>query len=175
MRLRRNTFHVNVCLMQLWFAYPSPGCHMLPLLPLCPSFGSPQWNKSSPSHPGCMAEIQATEGHWAYSGKGKHFLPCQAAWNFDMLSFVWSYIDYDLHAQQKNLAATKIQALVRKFILRRMMIRQNKAAIKIQTFWRGCSAREKLRALKKERYFALQNAAATIIQVCSGLCHKYFC
>lgn len=50
------------------------------------------------------------------------------------------------------------------------MFRQNKAAIKIQTFWRGYSAREKLRVLKKERYFALQNAAATVIQVCSGLC-----
>ncbi|XP_051764927.1 abnormal spindle-like microcephaly-associated protein [Ctenopharyngodon idella] len=66
--------------------------------------------------------------------------------------------------RQKNLAATKIQALVRTFILRRRMIRQNKAAIKIQTFWRGYSAREKLRVLKKERYFALQNAAATLIQ-----------
>ncbi|CAM4655663.1 unnamed protein product [Leuciscus chuanchicus] len=66
--------------------------------------------------------------------------------------------------QQKNLAATKIQAIVRKFILRRRMIRQNKAAIKIQTFWRGYSAREKLRVLKKEKYFALQNAAATVIQ-----------
>ncbi|KAG1928362.1 abnormal spindle-like microcephaly-associated protein [Pimephales promelas] len=66
--------------------------------------------------------------------------------------------------QQKNLAATKIQTIVRKFILRRRMIRQNKAAIKIQTFWRGYSAREKLRVLKKERDFALQNAAATVIQ-----------
>ncbi|KAL1251232.1 hypothetical protein QQF64_019028 [Cirrhinus molitorella] len=66
--------------------------------------------------------------------------------------------------QQKNLAATKIQALVRKFILRRRMIRQNKAAIMIQAFWRGYVAREKLRVLKKEKQFALQNAAATVIQ-----------
>ncbi|XP_052446988.1 abnormal spindle-like microcephaly-associated protein homolog [Carassius gibelio] len=66
--------------------------------------------------------------------------------------------------QQRNLAATKIQALVRKFILRRRMIRQNKAAIMIQTFWRGYLAREKLRVLKKEKQFALQNAAATVIQ-----------
>uniref|UniRef100_A0A8C2C844 Abnormal spindle microtubule assembly n=1 Tax=Cyprinus carpio TaxID=7962 RepID=A0A8C2C844_CYPCA len=66
--------------------------------------------------------------------------------------------------QQRNLAATKIQALVRKFILRRRMIRQNKAAIMIQTFCRGYVAREKLRVLKKEEQFALQNAAATVIQ-----------
>ncbi|XP_067272183.1 abnormal spindle-like microcephaly-associated protein [Pseudorasbora parva] len=66
--------------------------------------------------------------------------------------------------RQKNLAATKIQALVRKFISRRRMIRQNKAAIKIQTFLRGYSAREKLRVLRKERDFALQNAAAIVIQ-----------
>lgn len=79
-----------------------------------------------------------------------------------------SYVEYDLRTQQKNLAATKIQALVRNFILRRRMFRQNKAAIKIQTFWRGYSAREKLRVLKKERDFALQNAAATVIQVCLG-------
>uniref|UniRef100_A0A8C2H0L9 Abnormal spindle microtubule assembly n=1 Tax=Cyprinus carpio TaxID=7962 RepID=A0A8C2H0L9_CYPCA len=71
--------------------------------------------------------------------------------------------------QQRNLAATKIQALVRKFILRRRMIRQNKAAIMIQTFCRGYVAREKLRVLKKEEQFALQNAAATVIQVYSGL------
>ncbi|KAF4097765.1 hypothetical protein G5714_021773 [Onychostoma macrolepis] len=66
--------------------------------------------------------------------------------------------------QQRNLAATKIQALVRKFILRRRMIRQSKAAIVIQTFWRGYVALEKLRVLKKEKQFALQNAAATVIQ-----------
>ncbi|XP_026091804.1 abnormal spindle-like microcephaly-associated protein homolog isoform X2 [Carassius auratus] len=66
--------------------------------------------------------------------------------------------------QQKNLAATKIQAVVRKFILRRRLIQQNKAAIRIQTFWRGYVAQEKLRVLKKEKHFALQNAAATTIQ-----------
>uniref|UniRef100_A0A8C2A8K5 Abnormal spindle microtubule assembly n=1 Tax=Cyprinus carpio TaxID=7962 RepID=A0A8C2A8K5_CYPCA len=70
--------------------------------------------------------------------------------------------------QKKNLAATKIQAVVRKFILRRRMIQQNKAAIRIQTFWRGYVAREKLRVLKKEKQFAIQNAAATVIQVFSG-------
>ncbi|XP_016129302.1 abnormal spindle-like microcephaly-associated protein [Sinocyclocheilus grahami] len=66
--------------------------------------------------------------------------------------------------QQKNLAATKIQAVVRKFILRRRMIQQNKAAIRIQKFWRGYVAQEKLRVLKNEKQFALQNAAATVIQ-----------
>ncbi len=66
-------------------------------------------------------------------------------------------------------AATKIQALMRKFILRRRMIRQNKAAIMIQTFWKGYVARETLRMLKKEIQFALQNAAATVIQAYSGL------
>ncbi|XP_073700281.1 abnormal spindle-like microcephaly-associated protein [Garra rufa] len=66
--------------------------------------------------------------------------------------------------RQKNLAATKIQALVRKFILKRQMIRQNKAAIMLQTFWRGYVAREQLRVLKKEKQVALQNAAASVIQ-----------
>ncbi|XP_051549631.1 abnormal spindle-like microcephaly-associated protein [Myxocyprinus asiaticus] len=66
--------------------------------------------------------------------------------------------------QQKNLAASKIQALVRKFILRKRLIRQNKAAIMIQAFWRGYAAQEKLRVLQQERHFALQNAAATVIQ-----------
>uniref|UniRef100_A0A672R886 Abnormal spindle microtubule assembly n=1 Tax=Sinocyclocheilus grahami TaxID=75366 RepID=A0A672R886_SINGR len=66
--------------------------------------------------------------------------------------------------QQRNLAATKIQALVRKFILRRRMIRQNKAAIMIQTFWRGYVAREKLRGLKKEKHLLKKNHAASVIQ-----------
>uniref|UniRef100_A0A672PJ34 Abnormal spindle-like microcephaly-associated protein homolog n=1 Tax=Sinocyclocheilus grahami TaxID=75366 RepID=A0A672PJ34_SINGR len=67
--------------------------------------------------------------------------------------------------QVRNLAATKIQAVVRKFILRRRMIQQNKAAIRIQKFWRGYVAQEKLRVLKNEKQFALQNhEAATIIQ-----------
>ncbi|XP_043079329.1 LOW QUALITY PROTEIN: abnormal spindle-like microcephaly-associated protein [Puntigrus tetrazona] len=66
--------------------------------------------------------------------------------------------------QERNLAATKIQALVRKFILRRRMIRQNKAAIMIQTFWRGYVAQEKLRVLKNKKRLALKNAAATVIQ-----------
>uniref|UniRef100_A0A9J7WX17 Assembly factor for spindle microtubules n=1 Tax=Cyprinus carpio carpio TaxID=630221 RepID=A0A9J7WX17_CYPCA len=73
-----------------------------------------------------------------------------------------------IQVRKKNLAATKIQAVVRKFILRRRMIQQNKAAIRIQTFWRGYVAREKLRVLKKEKQFAIQNAAATVIQVFSG-------
>ncbi|XP_051977861.1 abnormal spindle-like microcephaly-associated protein [Xyrauchen texanus] len=65
---------------------------------------------------------------------------------------------------QKNLAASKIQALVRKFIVRKRLIRQKKAAVMIQVFWRGYAAREKLRVLKQERHFAIQNAAATVIQ-----------
>lgn len=66
--------------------------------------------------------------------------------------------------KQKNLAAAKIQAPVRRFILKRRLIRQNKAAIVIQTFWRGHAARETLKILKQERRFALQNAAASLIQ-----------
>ncbi|XP_051551032.1 abnormal spindle-like microcephaly-associated protein homolog isoform X3 [Myxocyprinus asiaticus] len=66
--------------------------------------------------------------------------------------------------QQKNLAASKIQALVRTFIVRKRLIRQKKAAVMIQVFWRGYAAREKLRVLKQERHFAIQNAAATVIQ-----------
>uniref|UniRef100_A0A8C2A7X9 Abnormal spindle microtubule assembly n=1 Tax=Cyprinus carpio TaxID=7962 RepID=A0A8C2A7X9_CYPCA len=71
-----------------------------------------------------------------------------------------------IQVRKKNLAATKIQAVVRKFILRRRMIQQNKAAIRIQTFWRGYVAREKLRVLKKEKQFAIQNHhhAALLIQ-----------
>lgn len=82
-------------------------------------------------------------------------------------------LDYFLHrirlyVQQKNLAAAKIQALVQRFILKRRLIRQNKAAIVIQTSWRGHAARETLRMLKQEQLLALQNAAAAVIQVCSG-------
>ncbi|XP_073669678.1 abnormal spindle-like microcephaly-associated protein isoform X2 [Paramisgurnus dabryanus] len=66
--------------------------------------------------------------------------------------------------RQKNLAATKIQTLVRSFIMKRRLIRQNKAAIVIQAFWRRHAAQEMLRVLKQEREFALQNAAATLIQ-----------
>ncbi|XP_055073870.2 abnormal spindle-like microcephaly-associated protein [Misgurnus anguillicaudatus] len=66
--------------------------------------------------------------------------------------------------RQKNLAATKIQTLVRRFIMKRRLIRQNKAAVVIQAFWRRHAAQEMLRALKQEREFALKNAAATLIQ-----------
>nr|XP_055073870.1 abnormal spindle-like microcephaly-associated protein [Misgurnus anguillicaudatus] len=66
--------------------------------------------------------------------------------------------------RQKNLAASKIQTLVRRFIMKRRLIQQNKAAIVIQAFWRRHAAQEMLRALKQEREFALQNAAATLIQ-----------
>ncbi|XP_057182279.1 abnormal spindle-like microcephaly-associated protein [Triplophysa rosa] len=71
--------------------------------------------------------------------------------------------DIDLN-RKKNLAAAKIQALVRRFILKRRLIRQNKAAIVIQTSWRGHAACETLRMLKQEKQFAHQNAAATVIQ-----------
>lgn len=77
-----------------------------------------------------------------------------------------------LHVKQKNLAAAKIQALVRRFILKRRLIRQNKAAIVIQTSWRGHAARETLRMLRQKKQFAVQNAAATVIQVCSGFVMK---
>ncbi|TRY96933.1 hypothetical protein DNTS_014281 [Danionella cerebrum] len=67
-------------------------------------------------------------------------------------------------ARQKNKAATKIQALVRRFIARGRLIRQNEAAIVIQVSWRGYSSREKLKVLKKKKHYALQNKAATLIQ-----------
>ncbi|KAA0712294.1 Abnormal spindle-like microcephaly-associated protein -like protein [Triplophysa tibetana] len=88
---------------------------------------------------------------------------------FFNVTLMRTLLDYFLHriclyVQQKNLAAAKIQALVRRFILKRRLIRQNKAAMVIQMSWRGHAARETFRMLKQEQLLAFQNAAAAVIQ-----------
>uniref|UniRef100_A0A3B4C9Z9 Calponin-homology (CH) domain-containing protein n=1 Tax=Pygocentrus nattereri TaxID=42514 RepID=A0A3B4C9Z9_PYGNA len=51
--------------------------------------------------------------------------------------------------QQRNLAACKIQALVRSFIQKRRVKRHNRAATTIQAFWRGFSAQKDKRYYQK--------------------------
>ncbi|XP_036443214.1 abnormal spindle-like microcephaly-associated protein [Colossoma macropomum] len=66
--------------------------------------------------------------------------------------------------QQRNLAACKIQALVRSFLQKRRLKRHNRAATTIQAFWRGYSAQRELRRMKEAKHFAIQNRAAVLIQ-----------
>ncbi|KAJ7986238.1 hypothetical protein DPEC_G00337880 [Dallia pectoralis] len=66
--------------------------------------------------------------------------------------------------QERNVAAAKIQMLVRQFLQRRRTVRQDAAAIVIQAAWRGYSARHALNLRKKAQLWALQDAAATTIQ-----------
>ncbi|KAI4876255.1 hypothetical protein NFI96_005175 [Prochilodus magdalenae] len=66
--------------------------------------------------------------------------------------------------QERNLAACKIQALVRSFIQKRRLNRQNRAATLIQAFWRGYSAQKELKSMKEAKRFAIQNRAAVLIQ-----------
>lgn len=73
------------------------------------------------------------------------------------LIFAWT--------QERNVAAVKIQLVVRSFLQRRRAKKHNQAAIIIQSLWRGHVARERLRQEKKAQMRALQNEAATVIQV----------
>lgn len=62
------------------------------------------------------------------------------------------------------MAAVKIQLLVRRFLQRRRAVRQNQAALVIQSLWRGHVTRVRLRRQKEARIRTLQHRAATIIQ-----------
>uniref|UniRef100_A0AAZ1X7F5 Calponin-homology (CH) domain-containing protein n=1 Tax=Oreochromis aureus TaxID=47969 RepID=A0AAZ1X7F5_OREAU len=71
--------------------------------------------------------------------------------------------DLELY-KERNMAAMKIQVLVRNFLQRRRAKRQNQAAVVIQTSWRGYAARKKLRLRKQAQLRAMQHEAATVIQ-----------
>ncbi|CAL8347638.1 unnamed protein product [Gadus morhua 'NCC'] len=66
--------------------------------------------------------------------------------------------------QQRNVAAAKIQVLVKSFLQRRRAERERSAAILIQARWRGYAARNALRQKREAQLWALQHDAATIIQ-----------
>uniref|UniRef100_UPI0037E7984D abnormal spindle-like microcephaly-associated protein n=1 Tax=Semicossyphus pulcher TaxID=241346 RepID=UPI0037E7984D len=66
--------------------------------------------------------------------------------------------------KERNMAAVKIQLLVRSFLQRRRAKRQNEAAVIIQSVWRGYAARNRLRLEKEAQLRALRHGAATVIQ-----------
>ncbi|XP_028818090.1 abnormal spindle-like microcephaly-associated protein homolog [Denticeps clupeoides] len=66
--------------------------------------------------------------------------------------------------QMRSAAAAKIQALVRRFLLKHRERRQAAAATVIQAAWRGRVQRRTMHKMKMQKMFALQNNAATIIQ-----------
>ncbi|XP_040896643.1 abnormal spindle-like microcephaly-associated protein isoform X2 [Toxotes jaculatrix] len=66
--------------------------------------------------------------------------------------------------KERNLAAVKIQLVVRSFLQKRRAKRQNQAAVIIQSVWRGYAARNRLRLKKEAQLRALQHEAATVIQ-----------
>ncbi|KAK5869529.1 hypothetical protein PBY51_024238 [Eleginops maclovinus] len=66
--------------------------------------------------------------------------------------------------KERNIAAAKIQLVVRSFLQKRRAKRQNQAAIIIQSVWRGFVARNRLRLKKQAHLRALQHEAATVIQ-----------
>ncbi|KAM7012169.1 LOW QUALITY PROTEIN: abnormal spindle-like microcephaly-associated protein [Tautogolabrus adspersus] len=66
--------------------------------------------------------------------------------------------------KERNMAAGKIQLLVRSFLQRRRAQRQNEAAVLIQSLWRGYAARHRMRLEKEAQVRTLQHKAATLIQ-----------
>ncbi|XP_076880706.1 abnormal spindle-like microcephaly-associated protein [Brachyhypopomus gauderio] len=66
--------------------------------------------------------------------------------------------------QQRDLAARKIQVLVRSFLQKRWLAKQVKAATIIQAFWRASSARAELRRRREAKLFVVRSAAAVLIQ-----------
>uniref|UniRef100_UPI003AAD236D abnormal spindle-like microcephaly-associated protein n=1 Tax=Centroberyx gerrardi TaxID=166262 RepID=UPI003AAD236D len=66
--------------------------------------------------------------------------------------------------QERNLAAAKIQAVVRSFLQRHRAKRQNHAAVILQSVWRGYAARNALRLKREAQLRVLQHNAATAIQ-----------
>ncbi|XP_047665505.1 abnormal spindle-like microcephaly-associated protein isoform X2 [Tachysurus fulvidraco] len=66
--------------------------------------------------------------------------------------------------QLRNQAAKKIQNVVRCFIKKKRLNRQNEAASVIQAVWRGHVAREELRRIKEAKLFAMRETAAVLIQ-----------
>ncbi|KAK0154627.1 Abnormal spindle-like microcephaly-associated [Merluccius polli] len=66
--------------------------------------------------------------------------------------------------QQRNVAAAKIQVLVKSFLQRRRAEREKSAAIVIQATWRGYAARNALRLKREAQRWALRHNSAMIIQ-----------
>ncbi|XP_070688412.1 abnormal spindle-like microcephaly-associated protein [Pempheris klunzingeri] len=66
--------------------------------------------------------------------------------------------------KERNMAAVKIQLVVRSFLQKRRAKRQNQAAVIIQSVWRGYAARNRMRLKKEAQLRALQHEAATVIQ-----------
>ncbi|XP_026178884.1 abnormal spindle-like microcephaly-associated protein isoform X2 [Mastacembelus armatus] len=66
--------------------------------------------------------------------------------------------------KERNIAAQKIQVVVRSFLQKCRAKRQTQAAVIIQSVWRGYSGRKRLRLKKQARIQALQHKAATLIQ-----------
>ncbi|KAG7258610.1 hypothetical protein CRUP_012560 [Coryphaenoides rupestris] len=66
--------------------------------------------------------------------------------------------------KQRNVAAAKIQVLVKSFLQRRRTEREKSAVILIQAWWRGYAARNALRLKRATQLCALRHNAATIIQ-----------
>lgn len=67
--------------------------------------------------------------------------------------------------QERHAAAAKIQVLVRSFLQTCRAKRQNKAAVVIQSAWRGYAARNRLRLKREAQVRARRHEAATVIQV----------
>lgn len=63
------------------------------------------------------------------------------------------------------MAASKIQAVVKRFLLRRRAEKGAVAAIAIQTAWRSYAARQLLKRMKLAHHLSCRNHAAIIIQV----------
>uniref|UniRef100_A0A3Q3L8L7 Calponin-homology (CH) domain-containing protein n=1 Tax=Labrus bergylta TaxID=56723 RepID=A0A3Q3L8L7_9LABR len=75
--------------------------------------------------------------------------------------------------KERNMAAGKIQLLVRSFLQRRRAQRQNEAAVLIQSLWRGYAARHRMRLQKEAQLRTLQHNAATVIQVAKAQRSQY--
>uniref|UniRef100_A0A4W3JTQ1 Assembly factor for spindle microtubules n=1 Tax=Callorhinchus milii TaxID=7868 RepID=A0A4W3JTQ1_CALMI len=67
---------------------------------------------------------------------------------------------------RENQAACVIQAAVCRFLYRQHFKKKTNATIIIQAHWQGYVARRKAKQLRMTKVQAVQNAAATVIQVC---------
>ena len=85
------------------------------------------------------------------------------------VKFILCFFYYYYLTQERNMAAEKIQLLVRTFLQKRRGVRQNRAAVLLQSVWRGHAARNRLRLQREAQVRALQSEAATVIQV--GFCN----
>ncbi|XP_035863200.1 abnormal spindle-like microcephaly-associated protein isoform X1 [Sander lucioperca] len=66
--------------------------------------------------------------------------------------------------KERNMAAVKLQLVVRSFLQKRRAKRQSGAAVVIQSVWRGYVARNRLRLKKQAQLRSLQHESATVLQ-----------